>query len=177
MATTRAFQVHVSSNVSADAIYGVLSDLTTHLVWGGDQVPDQRFRLLTMDRASAPATVGTAWESTGGNGPLGTFHDRSTVVVADPGRAFGFNTEATLERKRARPWQCYVEHRYTIQPSEAGSTLTYHFEVRPKNYRPFWLRGMFWPIARASVSRTVRKNLENLTRLAGEQEKSPRADT
>jgi hypothetical protein len=163
---SRAFEIELPISVPAGAIYAVLSDIRTHLAWGGEQAPDQRFRLLTLETTGGPAGVGTMWESTGSNGPLGTFHDRSKVVIAEEDRAFGFDTEATLERKHAKTWTCHVEHRYTIRAKDGGSTLTYHFEVFPKNYRPFWLKAPFWPMTRASVSKGTRKTMENIARLA-----------
>src|SRR5258706_14321707 len=91
------FHVELKTYVSPDDIYAELADVNTHLTWAGKQAPYKGFRLLEMDAPSGQATVGTTWKSDGansGNGSM-TFHDRSTVVQAEPGKAFGFDTEST----------------------------------------------------------------------------------
>ena len=94
-----------------------------------------------------------------------TFHDRSTVVQAEPGAAFGFDTESTLDRKSGKTWFCHFEHRYTIRPAEGGSIITYDAGVFPKNYRPYWLFPAMRPMTRFMVHRAHRKHMQNLARL------------
>jgi hypothetical protein len=92
--------VSVRSTASPEAVYDVLSDLRTHLAWAGEQAPDKAFRLLSMDAPSRPVTVGDQFSSSGAN-VNGTFHDRSTVVQAERGVRFGFDTESTLSAAMA----------------------------------------------------------------------------
>jgi hypothetical protein len=84
------------STASPEAIYDVLADLRTHLVWGGAQ---QRFgfRLLSLDAPAGPATTGTSFTSTGGI-PMSPrhFEDRSAVTLAVRPSRFEF---VTYERK------------------------------------------------------------------------------
>lgn len=162
------FHVELDTNVAPDALYATLSDPNTHLVWAGKEAPNPAFRLLAIEGASAPATVGTTWKSTGANSKDGssTFHDDVTVVRADDPTAFGFDAEAKLDRKNGKTWYCHFEHRYTIEPREGGSTITYTCDVFPKNYTPYWLFPTMKPMTRFLVHRTHKKHMENLARLA-----------
>jgi hypothetical protein len=165
---TITFHATLSSKASAGAVYAVLSDPNTHLVWAGEQAPMKGFRLLTMESPSGPATVGTQFTSTGAGSKNGsmTFHDQSVVVHAEPGRRFGFDTEARLERAHVKTWFCHFEHRYTIEPASDGSIIAYTCEVYPKNYKPWWLKPLMRPMTRMMVNRTHTKHMRNLSRIA-----------
>jgi hypothetical protein len=65
---TLTFHVSVPSKASPDAIYDVLSDLNTHLVWAGERSPNKNFHLLTMEAPSRSVTVGERFSSNGENG-------------------------------------------------------------------------------------------------------------
>lgn len=162
------FRVEVETDVSPEAIYAVLSDPSTHLIWGGKEAPDPRYRLLEMKAPPAPATVGTTWTSTGANSRDGssTFYDDVTVVRADAPKAFGFNVESKLDRKNGKTWYCHFEHLYTIERTQAGSRITYIADVFPKNYRPYWLFPAMRPMTRFLVNRANRAHIENLARMA-----------
>ena len=164
------FHVEVKTDVLPDDLYAELADVNTHLTWGGKQAPHKGFRLLNMDAPTGLATVGTTWKSDGANSASGsmTFHDLSTVVLAEPGKAFGFDTESTLERRRAKTWLAHMEHRYTIRPTEGGSIITYNCDVFPKNYRPYWLFPGMRPVAKLMVRRAHSAHMQNLARLAAE---------
>src|SRR5438309_10074071 len=97
------FRVAISSKASGKAVYDVLSDPNTHLVWAGKQAPRKDFRLLTMEAPSGSATVGTEFSSSGASSRNGepAFFDHSIVVEADRGARFGFDTDSTLKRPRA----------------------------------------------------------------------------
>ena len=159
------FRVSVVSTASPEAVYDVLSDLRTHLEWAGARSPDKGFRLLTMDAPSRPATVGDRFSSSGANGN-GDFHDRSTVVQAERGTRFGFDTEATLERRHGATWQARFAHRYALGRSGDGAVVAYTCEVRPQNYVPYWLKPGVRPVTRALVQHLMRRNLENLAEMA-----------
>jgi polyketide cyclase/dehydrase/lipid transport protein len=159
------FHVSVASKASPAALYDALADLGTHLEWAGKEAPRKSFRLLSMDAPSRLATAGDTFSSSGDNGN-GTFHDRSVVVEADPGRRFGFDTDSTLDRKHGKVWKARFAHRYTIEATGTGSVLTYDGEVRPQNYVPYWLRPVVRRMTRTMVNRMIRSNLENLSKAA-----------
>jgi polyketide cyclase/dehydrase/lipid transport protein len=161
------FRVSVTTKASADAVYAVLSDLHTHLVWAGEQAPMKGFRLLDMEAPRGSAPVGAQFSSSGAASSNGksTFHDRSTVVEAEPGARFGFDTESRLTRPRADEWRARFEHRYAIEPTADGSTITYTCDVRPQNYVPPWLKVWSRPATRVMVQMTHRKHMRNLVRM------------
>jgi hypothetical protein len=110
--------------------------------------------------------VGDRFSSSGAN-PNGTFHDRSTVVQAERGARFGFDTESTLERRHGATWQARFGHRYAIGRSGAGgAVVSYSCEVRPGNYVPYWLRPGLRAATRVIVQRAMRRNLGNLVTMA-----------
>jgi hypothetical protein len=163
-----SFRVSVPSTAAPEAVYDVLSDLRTHLVWAGEQAPAGNFRLLTMDAPARAAQVGDEFSSTGSADGKARqrFHDRSTVVVAERPRRFGFDTDATLHRTRAETWQANFATRYEIEPRAGGSVITQTSEVRPRNYVPYWLRTGMRTMTRAMIQRSMRRNLRNLAAMA-----------
>jgi hypothetical protein len=164
---TITFHVEEPTDVSPDALYAVLSDLSTHIDWAGKNSPNKGFHLLTLDAPGGEATKGTTFSSSGINMNKGmTFHDTSTVVVAEPGRRFGFDTESTLERRHVKNWYVHFEHRYTIEPIPGGSKITYECRAFPKNYKPWWLKPGMKPGTRMNVNRMHRKHMQNLIGLA-----------
>src|SRR5260370_7592112 len=93
-------------------VYDILADLKTHLDWGGARQSSD-FRLLSLEAAPGPATVGTSFSSTG-TIPMSVrrWKDSSTVTVADRPRTFEFIPEA---RPRDRnPTTPPTRHRYQI---------------------------------------------------------------
>jgi polyketide cyclase/dehydrase/lipid transport protein len=116
-------QISLLSQARPEAVYDVLADLRTHLEWGGArQIRD--FRLLSLDASRGPATVGTAFSSTG-TIPMSArrWQDRSTVTVADRPRTFEFTTEGKAGERQAMTAR--FRHRYEISPEAAGSRITY----------------------------------------------------
>ncbi len=103
-----------------EAVYDVLADLRTHLEWGGTR-QSRDFRLLSLDASRGPASVGTAFSSTGAI-PMSArrWEDGSMVTVCDRARTFEFTTEGKAGAMTA----CY-RHRYEISPEGAGSRVTY----------------------------------------------------
>jgi hypothetical protein len=170
------FRASVPSTASPEAVYDVLSDLRTHLEWAGARSPDKSFRLLTMDAPSRPATVGDRFSSNGANGN-GTFHDRSTVVQAERVTRFGFDTEATLERRHGATWHARFGHRYALGRSGDGTVVSYTCEVRPQNFVPYWLKPGIRPVTRVIVQRLMRRNLANLVEMAESARPRPRIAT
>jgi hypothetical protein len=79
-----------TSAVSAappQVVYETISDLRNHLDWSGERASSQTFKLLSIEAPDGPASVGTAFTSSGA-ADKGTFHDRSEVTVATPPSAF-----------------------------------------------------------------------------------------
>jgi hypothetical protein len=91
-------RVEATSRATTEAVFAVLADLSSHIVWAGER-QGKRTRLLTIDAPAGPAVVGTEFHSTGAD-PMGTFSDRSVVTEATPGKAFEFVTEARLTTKK-----------------------------------------------------------------------------
>jgi len=163
------FRAAVTTTATPEAVYDVLADLRTHLVWAGEEAPATNFRLLTMDAPDRPAQAGDTFSSTGSADGKARqqFHDRSTVVVAERPRRFGFDTEATLHRAHAKTWHANFRTRYGIEPAPGGgSVITHTSEVRPGNYVPYWLRAGVRRMTRSMVERSMRRNLANLARMA-----------
>lgn len=162
------FTATVRSAAGPAAVYAVLANPATHLEWAGDQAPDKGFRLLTLDAAGGPAAVGTTFASTGAGGKSSamTFHDTSTVTEAVPWTSFAFDTDAELVRKRRPAWQARFVHRYALEPEGAGTMVAYTCQVYPLNYRPFWLHPIVRPATAKMIPRAMRKNMENLARMA-----------
>jgi Polyketide cyclase / dehydrase and lipid transport len=161
------FRVTLPTRATPEEVYDVLAQLPTHVTWCGDEAPRSNFRLLTIEAPARQAIAGDRFSSTGSNGSS-TFSDRSVVVQADPGSRFGFDTEATLTRKHRPTWNAAFRHRYTIAPAADGATIAYVAEVRPENYRPYWLFPGMRPGTRVMVQRMMRANMENLARMAEE---------
>jgi hypothetical protein len=157
--------VSVTSSASPEILYDVLADVTTGLVWGGEQAPRKKFRLLTMDAPAGRAAVGDRFSSTGAN-MNGTFHDRSVVVEAERGARFGFDTDSTLDRKHGKELHQKFVHRYAIERRGDGSVLTSRVEVYPQNYVPYWLRRGMRPMTRRMMRPMMRANLRNLAAMA-----------
>ena len=162
------FHVELKTDVTPDALYAVLADLSTHVIWAGTEAPREDFRLLTIEAPAGSAVVGSTFSSSGANGRKGdkVSHDHSTVVEAVPGKRFGFDTEAAMERKHKEAWRAHFEHRYSIEPTGTGSTITYDGKAYPENYRPYWLFPTMRPMIRALVHIYHRKHMQNLARLA-----------
>jgi Polyketide cyclase / dehydrase and lipid transport len=122
-----AYRVTVSEACDAppEAVYDVLSDLNTHMEWGGSWHPSRTQRLQSMEAPEGPATVGVDFWSVGATN-AGSWHDRSTVTAATRPRLFEFVTHGAL-RDREELDRMFLEavHRYEIAPVEDGCTVTY----------------------------------------------------
>jgi hypothetical protein len=128
------FTMRLSRRCSAppEAVYEVVADLRTHLIWGGAQQRSD-FRLLSLDAPAGFATPGTSFTSTGSI-PMSMrrWADRSTVTVAVRPLTFEFVTHATVHRSR-RSMEATYRHRYEIAAAPGGSEVSYVFtqlEVR-----------------------------------------------
>lgn len=156
------------TRASRDAVYATLADLSSHVVWGGEQTGEKSFRLLNLSAAVDRAVAGTQFTSTGVI-PMGTFHDDSVITEATPGHAFAFHTDSALERKRRPLWRASFENRYSLDTADGETVITYTCEVRPHNYVPYWLTPFLRPLTRFNVQRIMTRCLRNLAAMAEAQ--------
>jgi hypothetical protein len=121
------YRVTVSEACDAppEAVYDVLSDLNTHIEWGGSWHPSRTQRLQSMEAPEGPATVGVEFWSVGSTN-AGSWHDRSTVTAATRPSLFEFMTNGRL-RDREDLDRMFLEaiHRYEIVAEREGSRVTY----------------------------------------------------
>ena len=160
------FHVELETDVPPGAIYDALADLSTHERWAGRHRPNKRFGLVSIDAPAGPAGVGTTFTSTGTNMPGVTFHDSSTVVEAEPGRRFGFDTDNRLERPGSKPWFGRFEHRYAIDATARGTHLTYDARAYARDYVPWMMKPGVRVLMRAYINRILRRRLRDLERTA-----------
>lgn len=119
-----SMQLTRRSSAPPAALYDSLADLGTHATWGGKKQL-YNFRLRSLEAPAGPATVGTAFTSTGTIPmSLRRFEDQSKVTVAQRPQAFEFLTESTMRRGK-RPMVATYRHRYEIAATPEGSKLTY----------------------------------------------------
>jgi len=129
--------------------------------------------MLTLDAPDGPATVGTTFTSTGAAGK-DTFHDRSEVTEASRPHRFVIETDARLERRRAKTWLVHFSHRYDVLFDGTGSRIVYTETAERVNYVPYWLKPGIRTVFRPFANRADRKQLRNLARLAEERSTSER---
>jgi hypothetical protein len=120
-------RVEEPSRASADAVFGVLADLRSHLRWAGEQ-QKRKTRLLTIEAPEGPAVVGTEFQTTGAD-PMGGFTDRSVVTEAVPGRTLEFVTEARLTTKKGKGIDWTNVHRYELEPTADGCRIVYTIRI------------------------------------------------
>ena len=115
-------QTTLRSKARPETIYDLLSDLRSHLVWGGTR-QTRVFHLASLDAPSEPAVVGTAFSSTGTLPMSGRgWTDRSTVTAAHrPGR-FEITTRASNGERRTMT--AVYSHTYEIAADGGGSRVT-----------------------------------------------------
>jgi hypothetical protein len=78
-------------------------------------------------------------------------------------------TDARLERRRAKTWLAHFSHRYDVVPEGSGSRIVYTETAERVNYVPYWLKPGIRTLFRPWVNRADRKQLRNLARLAEER--------
>lgn len=162
----------VRTRATADAVYDILADISTHAMWGGEQTGDKRFRLLTLQAPGERAGVGSRFSSTGVV-MMGTFHDASVVVEASRAAVFAFHTHATLDRKHRATWHAAFDHRYIIENAGEETLIRYTCDVHPRNYVPFWFSRLARPMTRWSLQRVIGRCVRNLAAMAEAQRVMP----
>lgn len=172
MSQTKEFRFETSvtarSAAPPEVVYDVVADLRSHLDYLGERAETPTYRLLTLESATGPASVGASFTSTGANGN-GTFHDVSVVTEATRPARFEFETDSRLERTRGRTWEVHFRHRYDIEADGTGSTIRYTDTVTRVNYVPYWLHPLMRPLTRRYIDRADTKQMGNLARLAEER--------
>src|SRR5438309_11144064 len=109
-----------SCRAPAERVYDLLADLQSHLEWAGRR-QSETTRLLTLEGPQGPASVGTEFTTTGSDGKVARWSDRSVVTEATRPEAFEFVTEGRREGKPgSRPWLSTAVHRYEIVPDSGG---------------------------------------------------------
>lgn len=165
-------RVEATTTAAPDTVYGVLAELSSHLVWAGERQA-KKTRLLTIDAAAGPAAVGTEWRSTGAD-PIGTFSDRSVVTEATPGKAFEFVTEAVLTTKKGLSSEWTNVERYDLEPVAGGCRIVSTSRVTRMSKLPGMVALFNVPVIRElglKVSGKVsRRTVRNLARVAEERE-------
>jgi len=161
-------RVEVESAATPDAVYAVLADLSSHLVWAGEQ-QGKRTRLLSMESPPGQAAVGTEFRSSGAD-PMGSFSDRSVVTEASPGRAFEFVTEALLTTKRGKTSAWTSVERYDLEETSRGCLIVATSRVSRISALPGTLRvfniAPLRGLALAASAKVSRRSVINLARLA-----------
>ena len=118
-----------SSRAPAEVVYDLLADLQSHLEWGGRRQREIT-RLLTLDSPLGPATVGVEFFSTGSDGKVARWSDRSVVTEATRPEVFEFVTEGRREGKPgSHPWLSTAAHRYVIEPAADGCRVVYTQDI------------------------------------------------
>jgi hypothetical protein len=121
------YRVTVSEGCEAppETVYDLLTDLSTHIEWGGSWHPSRTQRLQSMEAPQGSARVGTEFWSVGTTN-VGSWHDRSTVTAANRPEVFEFVTSGTLrDGQELDRMFLHAVHRYEIEPAEEGSTVHY----------------------------------------------------
>jgi hypothetical protein len=166
----QALRFEGKSRASAEAVYDVLADLSSHLEWAGARQLETT-RLLSMEAPTGPATVGTEFVTTGSDGKVARFADRSVVTEALRPTDFEFVTDSRRRGKPGgRPWHLTMIHHYSIDPQPTGCRVTYTEEVTRISGAPraFAVRGIRRLIYKIS-GRYMRRGFDALLAVAEER--------
>jgi uncharacterized protein YndB with AHSA1/START domain len=138
----------------AEAVYDLLADLRSHLDWAGRR-QGETTRLLTLDAPPGPATVGVEFHTTGSDGKVARWTDRSVITEATRPGVLEFVTEGRREGKPgSRPWLLTAAHRYVIEPAPGGCRVVYTQDITRLDGAPAMLRApglsrlVFWVSAK-----------------------------
>lgn len=125
------------SRAPAEVVYDLLADLPSHLDWAGQRQLETT-RLLTLEAPTGLASVGTEFSSTGSDGKVARWSDRSVVTEATRAEVFEFVTEGQREAKPgASPWLSTAVHRYEIVVESGGCRVRYTEDLTRFTGAPF----------------------------------------
>lgn len=114
---------------SPEQVFGLLADLQSHLEWAGER-QSPTTRLLTMEAPAGQARVGTEFQTTGSDGKVARWADRSVVTEATPSRAFEFVTDGVRHGRPGRtPMEATTVHRYETSSAGEGCRVTYRGQI------------------------------------------------
>src|SRR5436309_15846253 len=120
-----ALRFEGSCKAPAEVVYDLLADLRSHLDWAGQRQAETT-RLLTMEAPEGPARVGTEFVTTGSDGKVARWTDRSVVTEARRSEGFEFVTAGRREGKPgSTPWLPTADHPCELTPDAAGCAVTY----------------------------------------------------
>jgi len=160
--------VTLGSTASPEAVYDLVANLRSHVIWGGEQQA-KNYRLLSIEAPEGAATVGTEFSTVGAD-PMGEFHDSSVVTEATRASVFGFVTEAGFVTKKNATALWTNVHRYEIAPTERGCRVTYTIRVARISALPGMLRLFNIPVLSGLLMKVAvrgpRRGLSNLVALA-----------
>jgi hypothetical protein len=159
-----------SCRAPAEVVYDLLADLHSHLEWAGQRQAETT-RLLTLEAPPGPAAVGVEFFSTGSDGKVAQWSDRSVVTEATRPEVFEFVTDGRRQGKPGRPpWRCTAVHRYVIAPEADGCKVTYTEDLTRLNGAPWILRtpGISRIVFRVSA-KYMRRGFDGLLTLAEER--------
>jgi hypothetical protein len=124
-------QASVRSSATPQAVFQLLTDLRSHLIWGGHATSKSQ-HLLSLDAPEGSARVGTEFKSVGFTSH-GHWHDTSRVTEVTAYSAFEFVTDGQMET-HDRGEQVSHDH----APNEPGSHhhnvsghWVHRYEIRP----------------------------------------------
>ncbi|HYU57440.1 MAG TPA: hypothetical protein VEO00_05265, partial [Actinomycetota bacterium] len=122
-----------------------------------------------------PAGVGTEFFSTGTDGKVARWSDRSVVTEATRPAVFEFVTDGLRRGKPgSRPWRATAVHRYEIVPAGEGCRVTYTEDLTRLTGAPRILFSA--PMSRIVfliAARYMRRGFDNLLALAEERAGEP----
>jgi uncharacterized protein YndB with AHSA1/START domain len=166
----RALRFEGTSRAPAGAVYDLLADLRSHLEWAGARQLETT-RLLTMEAPSGQAVVGTEFVTTGSDGKVARFSDRSVVTEALPPTVFEFVTESRRQGKPgSAPWKLTLVHRYEVAAEPTGCRIVYTEEITRMTGAPkaFVLPGLRRLIFRVAA-KYMRRGFDALIAMAEER--------
>jgi hypothetical protein len=129
-----------SCRAPTEVVYDLLADLQSHLEWAGQRQLETT-RLLTLAAPAGPAGVGVEFVTTGSDGKVARWSDRSVVTEATRPEVFEFVTDGRRQGKPGRrPWLATAVHRYMIAPQTGGCQVTYTEDLTRLERAPRILR-------------------------------------
>jgi hypothetical protein len=127
-----------------------------------------------MEAPPSPATVGTEFLTTGSDGKVARWTDRSVVTEATRPEVFEFVTEGRRRGKPgSRPWLSTAVHRYEITLASTECRVTYTQDLTRLDGAP---RLLFGPGISRMVFRVsakyMRRGFDGLLALAEERSRT-----